>query len=213
MGKYIHQQIIAGVLLAGFVFVICFILNSQKYNLVLMYFKTEIADLEQNGTPQTITLENGVVRIVETGRIFWQSPLEWHVLDFAIGDVTGDGRLDLVLSLWKRGDFGSSRPFWVTQNDMSSKNHLFVLDFVDGKMRPVWESSNLGVPNCEIKIQKDPTINQDALFVVEGEYFPVPICKGEYHALWKWNGWGFSNEWRESLPQIIPIPALFLVQS
>jgi len=34
------------------------------------------------------------------------------------------------------------------------------------------------------------------LIVIEGDYSQEPECNGNYVAVWKWNDWGFSNEWR-----------------
>jgi len=100
------------------------------------------------------------------------------------------------MSLWKSGDFGTSKPFWIKENDMSVKNHFFVYDLVNGKIKPVWGSSNLTAPNCEFKIADVNGDGENELIALEGDYADKPLCKGNYVAVWKWNGWGFSNEWR-----------------
>ena len=63
-------------------------------------------------------------------------------------------------------------------------------------MKPVWHSSNLSAPNCEFKIADVDNDGKNDLIVVEGDYSQSPNCKGIHLALWRWNGWGFSNEWR-----------------
>jgi len=37
---------------------------------------------------------------------------------------------------------------------------------------------------------------KNELVVIEGDYLQKPECNGSFVAVWKWNGWGFSNEWR-----------------
>ena len=79
---------------------------------------------------------------------------------------------------------------------MSVKNHFFVLDFLNGAIKQVWGSSNLGEPNCEFKITDVDNDGKNDLVVIEGDYSQKPKCEGNYVAVWKWNDWGFSNEWR-----------------
>jgi len=158
--------------------------------------KQEQVDLNNDSTLENYVLENGVLTITENSVIIWQSPTDWWVDNFVIADSNNDGILDINLSLWKSGNFGISKPFWVQYNDMSVKNHFFVLDFVEGDMKQVWGSSNLSQPNCEFEIADIDNDNINDLIVIEGEYSQEPTCSGNYVAVWKWNGWGFSNEWR-----------------
>ena len=75
-------------------------------------------------------------------------------------------------------------------------HHYFVLDFVDEIVRQVWSSSNLSEPNCEFQITDIDNDGENDLIVIEGDYLQKPKCYGDYVAVWKWNDWGFSNEWR-----------------
>jgi len=158
--------------------------------------KMKSADLDNNSFQETYLLKNGQLSIAENSKIIWQSPDDWWVDDFILADANNDGVFDINLSLWKSGNFGTSKPFWIKENDMSVKNHLFVYDLINGKMKIIWGSSNLGVPNCEIKMTDINGDNENELIVLEGDYTQKPSCKGYYLAVWKWNGWGFSNEWR-----------------
>ena len=63
-------------------------------------------------------------------------------------------------------------------------------------MKPIWQSSNLEAPNCEFAIADIDRDGANDLVVNEGNYSQKPECNGNYIAVWKWNGWGFSNEWR-----------------
>ena len=153
-------------------------------------------DLDSNLIQETYTLESGQLIVVENLKTVWQSPDDWWIDDFVLNDSNNDGIIDINLSVWKPGNFGSSKPFWVEENDMSIKNHFFIFDFVDGKIKPIWQSSNLAVPNCEFTFADIDDDGNNDLIVIEGDYLQTFECIGNYVAVWKWNGWGFSNEER-----------------
>ncbi len=158
--------------------------------------KQERADLDNDSIPENYDLENGILTITENEKMIWQSPNDWWIDDFALADSNNDGVVDINLSLWKSGSFGTSKPFWVKENDMSVKNHFFVLDFSGDTIKQVWGSSNLAEPNCEFKVADIDNDGKNDLVVIEGDYSQKPKCAGNYIAVWKWNDWGFSNKWR-----------------
>jgi len=162
----------------------------------IIIFRQEQADLDNDSISENYVLENGRLAITENSKMIWQSPSDWWIDDFVLADSNNDGIVDINLSLWKSGNFGTSKPFWVKKNDMSVKNHFFVLDFVSGSINQIWGSSNLGEPNCEFKIADIDNDGENDLIVIEGNYSQKPKCNGNYVAVWKWNDWGFSNEWR-----------------
>jgi len=162
----------------------------------IIIFRQEQADLDNDSISENYVLENGRLAITENSKMIWQSPSDWWIDDFVLADSNNDGIVDINLSLWKSGNFGTSKPFWVKENDMSVKNHFFVLDFVSGSINQIWGSSNLGEPNCEFKIADIDNDGENDLIVIEGNYSQKPKCNGNYVAVWKWNDWGFSNEWR-----------------
>jgi hypothetical protein len=157
----------------------------------------EVSDLDHDEEQEVYVLQGGELTVSENGKIIWQSPPEWWVDSFALADATNDGVMDVSLSVWKAGNYGSSKPFWVKQNDQSAKNHFFVFIFRNNSLEPIWQSSNLKSPNCEFEIADRDHDGKNELIVIEGSYEDWPACKGRHSALWKWNGWGFTNEWRE----------------
>jgi len=167
--------------------------NRDNRNILV---KQKRVDLDNNLEFENYHLENGKLTITENEKMIWQSPDNWWIDNFILADSNNDGVVDINLSLWKSGSFGSSKPFWVKENDVSVKNHFFVLNFTEGKVNQVWGSSNLTEPNCDFKIADVDSDGKNDLVVIEGDYSQKSKCEGNYIAIWKWNDWGFSNEWR-----------------
>ena len=158
--------------------------------------KSAAADLDGDGINEDYVLQNGALKVTAGSALVWQSLPEWWVDDFVLADSNNDGRIDLNLSVWKAGDFGPSHPFWIKENDQSVKNHFFIFDFRGGRLKPVWQSSNLEAPNCRFEIADADHDGKNELLALEGDYADWPACAGKYQALWRWNGWGFTNWWR-----------------
>ncbi|MCK9439260.1 MAG: hypothetical protein WC188_08815 [Candidatus Caldatribacteriota bacterium] len=171
----------------------------KNYEVRNLAEKTEVMDLNSNGINELYQLKEGVLKISEDEELIWQSPDEWWVDNFVLADINSDGEVNINLSLWKVGSFGSSKPFWLGKNDMSIKNHFFVLRLEDNQVSQVWGSSNLSAPNCEFTIADINNDGQNELLVIEGQYQEDLDCKGQYLAIWNWNSWGFSNEWRSDM--------------
>ena len=154
------------------------------------------ADVNKDGRPERYELREGVVSVYEDKQRIWRTPETWWVDDFALADANGDGSIDINMSLWKAGSFGTTKPFWVRENDWSIRNHFFVFGFREGRLRPVWQSSKLDAPNREFLFDDVDGDGRQELVVVEGEYAGKDRSSGKYVAVWRWDEWGFFNEWR-----------------
>ncbi|MFZ5898890.1 MAG: hypothetical protein ACOYU7_06975, partial [Bacillota bacterium] len=108
--------------------------------------RTVTGDLDGDGDAERYLLTGHRLTVREGVAMLWQSPPEWRVDGFSLGDVDNDGAADLVMSLWKKGSFGPVRPFWEDREDRSYKNHLFVYRLTGDALRPVWCSSDLDRP-------------------------------------------------------------------
>ena len=165
-----------------------YVLSGREPLQELRLIKKQTFDLDQDGNYEDYSLDEGRL-VVEVGELtIWETPGNWWVSDFVLGDSTGDGILNLNLSVWKEGSFGESKPFWVTNEDKSFKNHLFIYKLVNRSFKPVWQSSNLDRPNHKISLEDDDGKNR--LVVIEGEYDNPWVRQV---AVWAWNGWGFSK--------------------
>lgn len=175
-----------------------FLWNKEKktYEQVEEVLVAEVDSASDTKTTQPdYDLKNGVLKIFTSEKNSWQSPADWQVDHVVFADSTNNGRRYFNLSVWKPGNFGSSRPFWIEKNDQSVKNHFFILAWGNDQVKPVWQSSNLDAPNCEFAVADVDEDQKNELIVIEGSYSDKQ-CQGHYLAVWKWNGWGFSNEWR-----------------
>ncbi|MDI6816908.1 MAG: CapA family protein [Actinomycetota bacterium] len=154
------------------------------------------ADLNNDGRLERYDLDDGLVSVYEDRERIWRTPATWWVDDFALADANGDGVIDINMSVWKAGSFGTTKPFWIRENDWSIKNHFFVFGFRDGRIKPVWQSSALDAPNREFLFDDVDGDGRQELVVVEGEYSDEDRSSGRYVAVWRWDEWGFFNEWR-----------------
>ena len=168
----------------------------KKQKEISPYERKESANLDNDSFKEEYILSRGRLEIRENSKTLWKSPETWWIDDFCLADSTGDGIIDINLSLWRSGCFGKSKPFWIEENDMSIKNHFFVLDLRGNKVKHIWGSSNLSQPNVKFTFSDWDKDGKQELVVIEGNYADYPDLKGRYIAVWRWTGWGFFNEWR-----------------
>ncbi len=150
--------------------------------------KDQSLDLDQDGVLDEFTLRDGRLTVRTASNLAWEMPKTWWVDDFVLGDANNDGVTDLNLIVWKSGSFGPYKPFWVTEDDPSVKNHLFIFDLVNGTMKSIWQSSNLDCPNYEIEPVDLDGDGQNELLAIEGDYDDPQVKRT---SVWKWSDWGF----------------------
>jgi poly-gamma-glutamate capsule biosynthesis protein CapA/YwtB (metallophosphatase superfamily) len=145
-------------------------------------------DMDNDGLPEYYTLRSGKLTVRSGSRLIWQSPDDWWVDYFFLGDADNDGAPELNLLVWKEGSFGPHRPFWVEEDDTSVKNHLFVFRLEKGSFKAVWQSSNLDCPIYRAALVDLDGDGENELLVTEGSYTDPATRE---ITLWKWSGWGF----------------------
>ncbi len=158
------------------------------------------ADLDGDGRMEEYLLAGHCLTVKEEEQELWKTPDDWSVDHFVIGDADNDGTENLTLSLWKTGSFGQIRPFWVTGEDNSYKNHLFVYRLEENTLRAVWCSSDLDYPMVSYEIRDTDGDGKNELVVQEGKY--RKISEDRYAAdagapvrttVWQWEEWGFRQ--------------------
>jgi hypothetical protein len=148
-------------------------------------------DLDRDGRRECFVREKQRLTVIRRDKEIWKSPREWRVSAFVLGDATNDGRDDLCLVVWKKGSFGNGKPFWVKENDESMKNHLFIFNLEEDRLKPIWMSSNLDNPIKALHIEDSDGDGKKELVVSEGRY-GFPGFLGTRTTTWQWSEWGFK---------------------
>ena len=146
-------------------------------------------DLDEDGIIENYSLQNGKLTVKCNSHIIWQSPDNWWVDYFFLGDSNNDSIHELNFLVWKEGSFGPYKPFWLTEEDSSVKNHLFIFKLKNQNFKPVWQSSNLDNPNYYANLIDLNNDGKNELIVIEGSYTNP---NRREMTLWEWNGWGFT---------------------
>ena len=101
------------------------------------------------------------------------------VQDCFLCDVDRDGTDELAVLCWKRGRYGSKRPFFVKNDPQVFSQHLYLYTLIGGKVKPMWMASNTGV---DISFAKE---DRNGCIKVTGK-------DGE-ESLWQWVSWGLAR--------------------
>ena len=147
-------------------------------------------------------LEEGVLRVYDIACkesiLLWQSPDDWYIDDFLLGDVNGDGNADLLLCLWKSYSFGPYHPERMENDDPAVRCHLFLYTLRAGTMKQLWGSSSLPRPIYEFELsldgEKTPVASGAVLRTAEGRYTDDFTRTDTREYVYAWRGWGFVEE-------------------
>ena len=138
-----------------------------------------IVDLDSDGVSETAEVKKGRLKIDSGGNELFISDPGWHIIEQSIFDIDHDGGPEVVLLLWKRGSFGSERPFWDQSNSFGFSRHIYILKMKDAeKIDPLWMSSDIGFAADSISSDAD-----GRLIVSE--------ASGET-TVWEWQGFGLT---------------------
>jgi len=155
-------------------------------------------DLDGDGEEERGEMKDGIAYVIKGDEIIFQSDEEWYVQEIIVGDFDNDGQNDFGLSLWKEGNYGNSKPFWVEENDDSYGMHLFLYTWKRDEIAPLWHSSNLPKVNVRVRLFDIDNDERNELVVLERNYEKSAIAP-DYFAVWRWWGWGFELLYREPL--------------
>jgi poly-gamma-glutamate synthesis protein (capsule biosynthesis protein) len=141
-------------------------------------FTTGQIDLTGDGIPETVRKKGQQIEIFEDGKISWQSPKEWVVKDFALGDPNDDGRGEVVIALMK------------PDKDGILQSHPFLIGYRGGIYRQVWGGSAVTNPILEIELADLDADRTPELVVLEQRDRDLQAV-----SVWRWKGWFFSQIW------------------
>lgn len=167
------------------------------------------ADLDGNGTPETLALTGGRLSILSEGGTLtgWQSPLAWQVLQAMFSDLNRDGQPEVTLLVWR-----PFRPWPVDQwlpngrridefhNAEGQSCHIILIGWIRGGYHELWAGSAMADP---ITVFAAADLNGDKaqeLLALEGRYtdpdLPPEHARGGKQSrtlkVWEWNGFGFT---------------------
>lgn len=146
---------------------------------LLAPWRAKTAKLQTADGAFEIALAARTVTLRTDGHTVWQTEKGWRVQDFLVGDLDHDGGSELLLLLWKRGSYGSARPFWVQHDDFSYSQHIFIYEEKEGTWKPQWMSSAL-----------KPRVRAWA-FLADGS-LSIETAQGEA-TVWGWRSWGLER--------------------
>ncbi len=166
---------------------ICF--NAQKV-------KEEKADIDGDGKIERAFIEKNRAYLKKEGKIIWQSDAEFKAENIVLADMDNDGKIDILLSLWKIGKYGPDLPFWLDKNTDDWSNHFFIYKWQENKIKLFWGSSTLDAPIKEMAIQDINNDGKNELIVLEGNYDNSNNHYADYLTIWHWNEWSLFNDFR-----------------
>lgn len=162
----------------------------------LVPHETLYFDFDDDGIDEYIFRRYGQVYVQSNGRNVFKTPMDWDVRQIMVGDFTNNGHAEIAFYLWKKGNYGSSLPFWVEKNDDSYRQHLFLYEWENG-MKPLWHSSNLPYINTRTMLGDFDDDGLNEIKVLERPYsWGKWGVAGQTVAIWQWDEWGFKKIWR-----------------
>lgn len=138
-----------------------------------------------------------------TPQIFDRSmiPSDWHVSASALTDVTGDGNAEWVLVVWRPWHdwpiqrwSGVRSPITNFHDEAGDSCHLILLDPDDG--HEVWAGSALPAPALALAVGDVDGDKRLEVVLLEGDYVAGRQGPAAHLDVWRWNGFGFTLEWR-----------------
>jgi hypothetical protein len=172
--------------------------QASAYSSGLTFATAAPIDLDNDGQPETVILNEGQVEIRSDDLIVWSSPADWDVVQTEITDLNSDGNFEVSLLLW--------RPFspWPIDayiphpgriqdfHDADHRScHLILIGWTRGTYRELWAGSALAEPLLgftAIDINRD---GQQELIAMESRYDAL-FLETSRITVWEWNGFGFT---------------------
>jgi hypothetical protein len=146
-------------------------------------------------------------------------PSTWHVLNALQTDLTHDGAPECVLLVWRPWQdwpimqWSDSRsPIAANRDARGDSAHIILVESTADRRalgpdeqqppgyRELWAGSALALPITRIAAGDVDGDGREELVALEGDYSSGRYGAACHVAVWRWNGFGFTLQWR-SPPQ------------
>ena len=137
-------------------------------------------------------------------------PGSWHILANVFADLTGDGAPECVLLVWRPWqDWPIMRwsdtlsPIAAHRDAQGDSAHIILVQPIPASDQPatyreLWAGSALAVPIIQIAAGDVDGDQRVELVGLEGDYATGREGPARHVAVWRWNGFGFTLQWRSS---------------
>lgn len=157
------------------------------------------ADMNGDGIPEEIHVEDGQIGLQQAGSLLWSSPKDWQVQSASLADLNLDGELELVLLVWRPWQpwpvdrvlpFGGRIAEFQTEAGLSC--HLILIGWRGQAFGERWAGSALANPLTRLVTADLDGDGLAELAALEGSYADPPGSSASSLTIWKWNGFGFT---------------------
>lgn len=100
---------------------------------------------ENSSEPSAIHLSRRQLTVSQYDKDSWTSPDDILVQDFLWCDINHDDKNELILLCWRIGRYGNARPYWVEEDEKSWSQHIYIYEWRDGEIHPLWMASDIGM--------------------------------------------------------------------
>ena len=158
-----------------------------------------MADFNRDGSPESLQLAHGRLRILSAGRMVWQSPAAWKVVQAGITDLNHDGAAEAALLVWR-----PFRPWpvdrWLPdggriagfQDAAGDSCQIILIGWRGSAYGELWAGSALAEPVRFFAVADLNGDHRQELVTLEGSYADSRSAPAHLLKVWDWNGFGFT---------------------
>jgi poly-gamma-glutamate synthesis protein (capsule biosynthesis protein) len=131
----------------------------------------------------------------------WSTAPDWRVTGYSVGDANGDGKPDLIYTLWKHRQTWERPPdggMRVNPDGGDILPHIFINSWARGALNPLWQGSPRPEPILSAVSAPIGPGGKPLLATLESSDSTVERAPGLI-TLWDWSG-GFGYELASTLP-------------
>ena len=130
-------------------------------------------------------------------------PADWQVAAATLADITGDGIPEWALLVWRPWRDWPIQD-WLTvpspiagfHDEQGNSCHLILIDPQDG--HEIWAGSALPAPLLALTVGDVDGDGYSEVVTLEGDYATGREGPATRVDVWRWNGFGFTLQWRSS---------------